>query len=183
MDHEYTAASLGRCRMRGLKQLPEGKKVIMLVSRDIQLYIALQKIAEREGAYLYMPQHNYPELIAWSSASEVQIEDRLLMGRDNWNAFCDYLEDVNHTGFEYPIRDESGEILFEEPFYDHTPLIIIDANLRESREKLRNPNKPKDKNFGVEGGSIVLVTKLVMYCLQGKGIDFRALVNECNEGR
>jgi len=154
-----------------------------LVTKDIQLYNALKKIAESEGAYLYMPQHNYSELIAWSSASAVQIIDRLLMGEDNWNAFCDYLEDVNQTGVEYPIRDESGEVLFEEPIYDHTPLIIIDDNIRESREKLRKPNKPNDKNFGVEGGSIDLVSKLVTHILQEKEIDFYALVNECNEGR
>jgi hypothetical protein len=183
MVREYTTVALERCRMRSLKQLPEGKKVIMLVSKNIQLYIALQKLAERECAYLYMPQHNYSELIAWSSASAVQIIDRLLMGEDNWNAFCDYLEDVNQAGVEYPIRDSSGEVLFEEPNYDHTPLIIIDANLRASREKLRNPNKPNNKNFGVEGGSIDLVEKLVIHFLQGKEVDFAAIVNECNEGR
>jgi hypothetical protein len=115
MVREYTTAALERCLMRGLKQLPEGKKVIMLVSKDIQLYIALQKLAEREDTYLYMPQHNYSELIAWSSATVVQIIDRLLMGQDNWESFCDYLEDINQTGLQYPIRDESGEVLFEEP--------------------------------------------------------------------
>jgi hypothetical protein len=183
MVREYTTAALERCLMRGLKQLPEGKKVIMLVSKDIQLYIALQKLAEREDTYLYMPQHNYSELIAWSSATVVQIIDRLLMGQDNWESFCDYLEDINQTGLQYPIRDESGEVLFEEPIYDHTPLITIDANLRASREKLRNPNIPSHKNFGVEGGSIDLVTKLVMHILHENEIDFYALANECNEGR
>ncbi len=180
---EYAAAALGRCRMRGLKQLPEGKKVVMLVSKDIQLSIALHKLAEREGAYLYVPQHNYSELIAWSSASVVQIIDRLLMGQENWEAFCDYLDDVNQTGVEYPIRDESGEVLFEEPLYDHTPLIIIDANLSGTRKKLRNANKPKGKTFGVEGGSIDLIEKIVKHMLQGKEIDFKALIDECNEGR
>lgn len=180
---KYTTAALQRCRMRSLDQLPEGKKVIMLVSKDIQLYMALQKIAELEGAYLYMPQHNYSELIAWSSAAAVQIVDRILMGQDNWNAFCDYLDDVNQTGVEYPVRDESGEVLFEEPLYDHTPLIIIDANLSLTRQKLRNANKPIGKTFGVEGGSIDLMEKLVTHFLQGKEVDFAALVNECNEGR
>jgi len=129
MVREYTTAALERCRMRDLKHLPEGKKVIMLVTKDIELYIALQKLAESEDAYLYMPQHNYSELIAWSTSAAVQIVDRLLMGKDNWDAFCDYLEDVNQTGLEYPLRDESGEVIFEEPIYDHTPLIYIDANL------------------------------------------------------
>ncbi len=180
---EYAAAALQRCRMRSLAQLPAGKKVIMLVSKDIRLYIALQKIAEIEGAYLYMPQHNYSELIAWSSAAAVQIVDRLLMGQDNWVAFCDYLDDVNQTGVEYPVRDESGEVLFEEPLYDHAPLIIIDANLSVTRQKLRNANKPKGKTFGVEGGSIDLMEKLITHILQEKEIDFYALINECNEGR
>ena len=183
LTRNYAAAALERCRMRDITQLPVGKKVIMLVSKDIQLYIALQNLAEREGAYLYIPQHNYSELIAWSSATAVQIIDRVLMGQDNWDALCDYLEDVNQTGLEYPVRDESGEVLFEEPIYDHTPLIIIDSNLSVTREKYRNPNKPKDKTFGVEGGSIDLVEKLVTHFLHGKEIDFAALINECNEGR
>ncbi len=92
--------------------------MIMLVRKDIQFDIALQKLSVCEGEYLYMPQHNYTELIAWSFAAAVQIVDRFLMGKDNWNAFCDYLEDVNQTGVEYPVRDESGEVLFEEPIYD-----------------------------------------------------------------
>lgn len=183
LTRDYAAAALERCRMHNITQLPAGKKVIMLVSKDIQLYIALQNLAEREGAYLYMPQHNYSELIAWSSATAVQIIDRVLMGQDNWDALCDYLEDVNQTGLEYPVRDESGEVLFEEPIYDHTPIIIIDSNLSVTREKYRNPNKPKDKIFGVEGGSIDLVEKLATRFLHGKEIDFAALINECNEGR
>lgn len=105
--------------------------MIMLVSKDMQLYITLQKLVESEEVYLYMPQPNYSELIAWSSAAAVQIIDREIMGQDNWNAFCDYLEDVNQTGVDYPERDESSEVLFEEPHYDHTPLILIDANLRD----------------------------------------------------
>ena len=182
LTRDYAAAALERCRMRNITQLPAGKKMIMLVSKDIQLYIALQNLAEREEAYLYMPQHNYSELIAWSSATAVQIIDRVLMGQDNWDALCDYLEDVNQTGLEYPVRDENGEVLFEEPIYDHTPLIIIDSNLSFTREKYRNPNKPKDKTFGVEGGSIDLVEKLVTHFLHEKEIDFAALINECNEG-
>ena len=183
MVRKYAAAAVERCRMRGLKQLPESKKVIMLISKDIQLYMALQETAESEGAYLYMPQSNYSELIAWSSAAEVQIVDRLLMGKDSWDTFCDYLEDLNQTGIDYPVKDEDGEILFEEPLYDHTPLVIIDANLRKTREKLRNPNKPGNKVFGIEGGSIDLVTKLVKHLLQGKEVDISALIAECNEGR
>ena len=180
---EYAAAAQERCQMRRLKHLPADKKVIMLVSKDVQLYIALQKLTESEEAYLYMLQHNYSELIAWSSATAVQIIDRLVMGEDNWDALCDYLEEVNQTGVEYPIRDEGGEVLFEEAIFDHTPIIIIDANLRESREKFRSPNKPKGKLFGVEGGSIDLITKLASNFLQGKEIDFEALIDECNQGR
>lgn len=179
----YAAAALDRCHMRGLKHLPEGKKAIMLVSKDVQLFIALQKLAERENAFLYMPQSNYSELIVWSYSTAVQIIDRLVMGQDNWDALCEYLDDVNQADVEYPIRDDRGEVLFEEPIYDHTPLIIIDANLSEKRKKFTYPNKPNDKVYGVGGGSIDLVSKLVVHFLQGKEIDFAALVNECNEGR
>lgn len=63
-----------------------------------------------------------------------------------------YEKDVNQAEVEYPVRAESGEIIFEEPLYDNTSLVIIDANLRESKEKLTKPKKPKNKLFGVEGG-------------------------------
>ena len=33
---DYAGAALARCRMQGVDHLPEGKKVIMLVSKDIQ---------------------------------------------------------------------------------------------------------------------------------------------------
>lgn len=178
---EYAGAALARCRMRGLKELPEGKHVIMLVSKDIQLAIALQQLAEKEGAYLYMPQYDYTEMIAWSSAAAVQVVDRWLMGQDKWNAFCDYLDDVNETETEYPIQDENREVLMEEPIFDHTPLIITDWHMEKSLKEFRKPEKPKEKLFYIEGGTDYVVAKLVEYFLQGKEIDLGKINAELNE--
>ncbi len=180
---EYAGIALERCRMQGIDQLPEGKKVIMLVSKDIQLAIALQKLAEVEGAYFYMPQYNYSELIAWSSAAAVQVIDRWLMGQENWNAFCDYLDDVNDTEIEYPIKAEDGEVLLEEPIYDHTPLIITDWHMERALKEFRDPKKPQDKLFYIEGGSDDMVTKIVEYVLKGREIDIRKLTAEINRER
>ncbi len=181
MVREYAGAALARCQMWGLKQLPEGKKVIMLASKDIQLAIALQQLAEEEGAYLYMPQYDYTELIAWSSAAAVQVVDRWLMGQGKWNAFCDYLDDVNETETEYPIQDENREVLMEEPIFDHTPLIITDWHMEKSLKEFRKPEKPKEKLFYIEGGTDYVVAKLVEYFLQGKEIDLGKINAELNE--
>ena len=178
---EYAGIVLERCRMRAVRQLPEGKKAIMLVSKDIQLAISLQQLADEEGAYLYMPQHDYTELIAWSSKVAVQVIDRWFMGRDGWNMLCDYLEEVNDTSVEYPIKDDDGEILFEEPIYDHTPLIITDWHFEKSLNEFRDPNKPKDKLFYIEGGSDDVVAKLVEYVLQGKEMDLCKIKAELND--
>jgi len=167
MVREYAAVALERCRMRGVDQLPEGKKVIMLVSKDIQLAIALQQLAEKEGACLYMPQYDYTELVAWPSA--VQVIDRWLMGHDGWNLLCDYLADVNDTETEYPLIAEDGEVLIEEPLYDHTPLIITDWHMEKALKEFRAPDKPKEKLFYIEGGNDYVVAQLVEYILAGQG--------------
>ncbi len=181
MVGEYAGIALERCRMWGIEQLPEGKKAIMLVSKDIQLAIVLQKLAEKAGAYLYMPQYNYTELIAWSSKTAVQVIDRWLMGRVGWNMLCDFLAEVNDTSVEYPIKDDDGEVLFEEPIYDHTPLIITDWHLEKSLKEFKDPDKPKDKLFYIEGGSHDVVKKLVEYILQGKELNLDKINSEMNE--
>ena len=170
MVREYAAVALERCRMRGVERLPEGKKVIMLIGKDIQLALALQELAEEKGALLYLPQYDYTEMIAWSSAAAVQVVDRWLMGQDSWNSFCDYLADVNETETEYPIRDESGEVLMEEPIYDHTPLIITDWQMERSLKEFRDPDKPKDKLFYIEGGNDYVVAQLVENIIAGEDI-------------
>ena len=180
---EYAGMALERCRMRGIEQLPEDKKAIMLVSKDIQLAIALQQLAEKEGAYLYMPQYGYTELIVWSSAAAVQVIDRWLMGQDGWNMLCDFLAEVNDTSVEYPIKADDGEVLIEEPIYDHTPLVITDWHLEKSLKKFRDPDKPKDKLFYIEGGPDDVVAKLVEYILQGKEMDLGKINAELNDSR
>jgi hypothetical protein len=175
MVREHAAVALERCRLRGIEKLPEGRKVIMLVGKDIQPAIALQKLAEDEGALLYMPQYDYTEMIAWSSAAVVQVVDRWLLGQDSWNSFCDYLADVNETETVYPIRDENGEVLMEEPIYDHTPLIITDWHLERSLKEFREPNKPKEVLFYLEGGTDYVVAKLVKFILQGRELDLQKI--------
>jgi len=172
---EYAGIALERCRMRGIDQLPEGKKVIMLVSKDIQLAITLQQLAEKEGACLYMPQYGYTELITWSSKAVVQIIDRWLMGHEGWNMLCDFLEEVNDTSVEYPIKDDDGEVLFEEPTYDHTPLVITDWYLEKSQKEFRHPDKPRDRLFYIEGGSADIVAIVVEYILLGREMDLQKI--------
>lgn len=168
LHRNYVSIALARCRMRDIDRLPEGKKVIMLVSKDIQLALALHELADKTGTYLYMPQYDYTELIAWSSAAAVQIIDRWLMGQDRWNTFCDYLSDVNKASNVDQIRDEDGDMLLEEPIYDHTPLIITDWYLEKSLKEFREPEKPKNKIYYIEGGPDYVVTELVEHIMQGK---------------
>jgi hypothetical protein len=60
-------------------------------------------------------------------------------------------------------------VLIEEPLYDHTPLIITDWHMEKALKEFREPDKPKEKLFYVEGGNDYVVAQLVEYILAGQG--------------
>lgn len=67
---------------------------------------------------------------------------------------------------------------------DDTPLIIIDYHMERSMSEFRNPNKPKNSVFYVEGGTIDVVALIVKKAMQGvKPIDFADVIREVNEAR
>jgi len=156
-------------------------QMVQLVSNDIDLAAAILAITELEGAKLVMPDHNYSELIAWSST--IKIVDRWLMGKESWDTYCSYLDDMNETKTNYPLKDEDGSILMEEPIFDYTPLVIIDSCLKESMRVFKEPNKPKDKVFYVEGGRVDVVAKITQFALQGRPLDLHELNREINQAR
>ena len=170
-----------RCLMRE-DSLSDGKKrVVQLISQNIDLASSLLKLSEQEGALFHMPEPNFTELMAWSS--EVQVVDRWFMGQENWNSYCDYLDEINETTATYPLRDEDGDVLVEEPLYDHTPLIIIDQEMNKSLKEFRDPSKPKDKVYYIGEGTTNVVIKLVEYVLTGRPIDFKEVIDEVNRER
>lgn len=181
MVRTYARIARERCLMREDFLFDEKKPVVLLISQNIDLASSLLKLTERECALFHMPEPNYTELMAWSS--EVQVVDRWLMGQENWNSYCDYLDEVNETETTYPLRDEDGDVLVEEPLYDHTPLIIIDQNMNKSIKEFRDPNKPKDKVYYIGEGTTDVVTKLVEYVLTSRPIVFKEVIEEVNRER
>lgn len=110
-------------------ELPdESKKQIIAATNNKDLIKALEDIAKKEGGQVCLLREGTPDLIPFNG--NVRVVDRMHMGKDNWETFCEFLKDVNKDD-EYPIRDEDGEILIEEPIYDQTPIIIIDDEGKE----------------------------------------------------
>jgi hypothetical protein len=157
-----------------------GDRLIMLISRREDLIIRLSEVAEQTGCKLFMPRRNFSELIAWRS--EVQIVDRWFMGSQDWNSYCQYLQDVNKEE-DYPIVDTDGEVLLDEPVYDHSPLILVDNRMVESRECFASPLKPKNSLFYLEAGPDDLVGEIVRRALIGGNMDLQDIINTVNRQR
>jgi len=174
---ENAKAALVRCKMKENNYVQSDDRLIMLVSNRIDLAKVLLDVAEQTGCKLFIPEPNFTELIAWRS--EVQIIDRWYMGEKSWNMFSEYLHEVNKLD-KYPIKDENGEILIEEPMYDYTPLIIIDNNLRKSCEIFQSPFKPSEFVFYVEGGPDDLVKELVLRLIRDGEADLSSVVEYVN---
>lgn len=152
-------------------------RLVMLISDRIDLAKVLLGVAEQTGCKLFIPDSDFTELIVWKS--EVQIIDRWYMGEKSWNMFCEYLYEVNKLD-KYPIKDENGEILIEEPLHDYTPLVIIDNNLRKSFETFRAPFKPSEFVFCVGGGPDDLIKELVLRLIRDGKADLSSVVEYIN---
>lgn len=165
MVRRYARIARERCLMRNDPISPK-KQMVILISNNIDLASALLGVAEQAGATFVMPEPPYKELIAWSS--EIQIVDRWLMGKDNWDTFCANLDEVNET---------------EKAILDYSPLIMIDNHMEKALKVFRDPNKPNNKQFYIESGPVDMVAKLTQYILQGKPLDFKELNDEINRER
>jgi len=165
---KYACKARNRCLMRDDSMHPKDR-IVMLVSKNADLAAAVLEVTEREGGKFVKPEPSYSELIAWSST--IKIVDRWLLGKDVWDIFCSYLDDVNETETAFPLRDEDGSILMEEPIFDYSPLVIIDSRLKKAKRVFKEPNKPKDKIFYIESKGAMLkyaVTYYVELALRGE---------------
>ena len=151
-------AALLTCQSTLVNQVNDHEKLIMLVSPKIDLIEHLDKIASDTGGRLLIHRWDYSRLIAWRSS--VQVIDRDYMGKTEWEKYSDYLKDVN--SFEnYPIKADDGEILFEKPDYEHSPIILTDISIMRSEENYSEPMKPGKVQFYIEGGTPLLVGEIV----------------------
>lgn len=127
---------IATARRQSPYEYPEAKKQIVIVSRKYKLLAALSELAEQENAQLRHARPGTPDVLVFSGA--VKIIDRSCLGEKVWEIFCDYMEQVNEET-KFPICNEHGEVIFEEPIYDETPLIIIDNNPANTRPILQEP--------------------------------------------
>ena len=82
--------ALERCRMRDPANKPSHERLVMAVIADLDLVGEIMVICEKHGAHLYLPDPPFEALAAMHA--EVHIIDRWYMGKEFWNAYCDYLD-------------------------------------------------------------------------------------------
>ncbi len=145
-------------------EYPEDKKQIVIVSRNYELLAALSELADEENAQLRHARPGTPDILVFSGV--VKIIDRPYLGEKVWKTFCDYLEQVNEET-EFPIRDEQGEIIFEDAIYDETPLIIIDGDPANTRLVFQEPDNKEGSVYYIEQESVELILYLTRKLVRG----------------
>ena len=145
---------------------PEHCKQIALVSDSEKLKTALVHLAEREMSQVRLCRPKTPDIIVFSAT--VRVVDRELLGRDSWNVFCAFIDEMNNPEVEYPIVDEHGEVVLEYPFYDEIPLVIIDHLGYEHPL----PHHLRVKAHFIQREATDLIVQLVRNILRAAGDDF-----------
>lgn len=203
--------TLERCRMRDPAYAFTENGVVMAVTDNMDLVVELIDISRRFGFQLFIPDPPFHQLT--SVRSDVLIIDRWYMGKAAWNLYCDHLDGMLVDGaclepaaigeasvhgsdtLQRPTSVQSDAARHSRPregqasllgglCQDDTPLIITDWHMQRSMSEFRDPNKPKDSVFYVEGGPTDIVVLIVKKAMKGvKPIDFAAVIREVNEDR
>ena len=154
-------------------EYPEAKKQIVIVSRNYKLLAALSELAEQENAQLRHARPGTPDVLVFSGA--VKLIDRPYLDKESWETFCDYLEQVNGEA-ELAIRNEQGEVIFEEPIYDETPLIIIDSDPANTRYIFHEPDNKEGDVYYIGQDSVELILHLTRKLVRGSSEEGASMV-------
>ncbi len=160
-------------RLRSPLEYPELKKQVVIVSHNYTLLAALSDLAEQENAQLRHARPGTPDIVVFSGA--VKIIDRPYLGEEAWETFCEYLEQVNDEA-KFPIRNEQGEIIFEEPIYDETPLIIIDSDPANTRLIFQEPDNKEGAVYYIGQQSVELILHLTRKLVRGSNEEGACMV-------
>ncbi len=155
--------NLAKDQLQSPFNFPEHKKQVVVVSNNYKLLLALNDLTDKENAQLRHARSKTPDILVFSGT--VKIIDRLYLGKKDWETFCDYLEEVN-SDCDLPVYDENNEILYSEPIFDDTPLIIIDDAHINKDEYFKHPNKAKGGVYYIDQHSIELIIHLTRKLLR-----------------
>jgi|GEM_PF-914665 len=174
--------TLARCKMRASLLGGTDPKVVMVVSPDLELISELLEISSKHSFRLFVPDPPFNELVTVRSAAHVI--DRWYMGKEVWESYCGYLDNVAVGRSQHGPTAASQMALLPDSVLDDTPLVITDWRMDRSMSEFRSPNKPKESVFFVSGGSTDMVTLIVQKAVTGiKPIDFHEVVQEVNAKR
>jgi|GEM_PF-2946413 len=152
----------------------EPTKHIVAVTKNYVLLEALKDLAQKDKAYLRRARPETPDIIVFPA--NVKIIDRGYLGEESWEAFCEYLAQVNDDA-DFPGEEEDGEVLFEEDIFDDTPLIIIDDSKKVSGKEFEKPQKAIGKVYYLGKEEVNLIVQLTARILKNsipKGCGIKA---------
>ncbi len=125
-------------------------KQILLASDNTKLIKALSDLAEQEQAQVCLLRPNTPDIVF---SGNVRVIDRHYLGHDCWESFCDFIADGTKKE-DYPILDDDGEVIIEEPLHDEIPLIIIDNKPEEEGLEFSYPEETRGEVLFINQDSI-----------------------------
>ena len=155
--------NLAKDRLQSPFNFPEHKKQVVVVSNNYKLLLALNDLIDKENAQLRHARSKTPDILVFSGT--VKIIDRSYLGNRDWETFCDYLEEVN-SECDLPVCNENKEVLYSEPIFDDTPLIIIDDAKNNKDEYFKHPHKAKGGVYYIDQHSIELIIHLTSNLLR-----------------
>lgn len=128
---------------------------ILLASDNKKLIKALSELAEQKQAQVCLLRPKTPDIVF---KGNVRVIDRHYLGHEHWEIFCSFLAEVNKEE-DYPLLDEDGEVLCEEPLYDEIPLIIIDNNPEKGSLEFSYPLEARGEVLLIDQDSIEEILK------------------------
>ena len=135
----------------------EQKKRIGVVADNDRLLYAVKRLAVFHDAHLHCCRPHTPDILVFPGT--VKIIDRYYLGRESWNAFCEYLSQVNDRS-NTCLQKEFSITISDKDIYDYTPIIIVDRDQAKATYTFQTPQIAMGKPYYINQDSVELIIHL-----------------------
>lgn len=119
---------------------PMGTKRLLSYIERGELDVFLQLLANDTGTAFVKGTGDGLDLL--TMARDVTVVNPRYVGKETWDEFCEYLEDVHDDSIEYPIIDEAGRVVAMTPIIEDDLLLVVGQEDSPLPHGWREPNKP-----------------------------------------
>lgn len=146
------------------EQFPgEPRKIVLAAFDNPELLKDLGEVARGENARVRLARPQTPDIIPFPG--NVKIIDREYVGLEYWEAFCEFLEQVNQEP-PSPKYEEDKETPGAEELLDETPLIIVDRDLERTRQIYEHSEGALAPVHYIQQDSVELIVHLTSQILR-----------------